>query len=100
MSANADTSVVLRGITHGAEDYLLKPVRIEELRNLWQHVVRRRCLLKEVPTSAAKVSQNDDEEASRLLKAGPLNSKRRKTEDDKEASFPYVPESLFIRVHR
>mmetsp|Transcript_11566 Transcript_11566/g.22082 ORF Transcript_11566/g.22082 Transcript_11566/m.22082 type:complete len:496 (+) Transcript_11566:334-1821(+) len=84
MSANADTSVVLRGITHGAEDYLLKPVRIEELRNLWQHVVRRRCLLKEVPTSAAKVSQNDDEEASRLLKAGPLNSKRRKTEDDKE----------------
>lgn len=42
MSANADTQVVLRGITHGAVDYLLKPVRIEELRNIWQHVVRRR----------------------------------------------------------
>ena len=42
MSGNADTSVVLRGITHGAEDYLLKPVRIEELRNLWQHVIRKR----------------------------------------------------------
>ena len=42
MSANGDTSVVLRGITAGAVDYLLKPVRIEELRNLWQHVVRRR----------------------------------------------------------
>lgn len=42
MSANGETSVVLRGITHGAADYLLKPIRVEELRNLWQHVVRRR----------------------------------------------------------
>jgi len=42
MSANGDTTVVLRGITHGAVDYLLKPVRIEELRNIWQHVVRKR----------------------------------------------------------
>ena len=37
MSANSDSSVVLRGIIHGAVDYLLKPVRIEELRNIWQH---------------------------------------------------------------
>jgi two-component response regulator (ARR-B family) len=32
----------MKGITHGACDYLLKPVRIEELRNVWQHVVRRK----------------------------------------------------------
>ena len=42
MSANSATEVVLRGIIHGAVDYLLKPVRIEEIRNIWQHVVRRR----------------------------------------------------------
>ena len=42
MSANCATDVVLRGIIHGAVDYLLKPVRIEELRNIWQHVVRRK----------------------------------------------------------
>ena len=41
MSANSDSSVVLRGIIHGAVDYLLQPARIEELRNIWQHVVRR-----------------------------------------------------------
>jgi response regulator of citrate/malate metabolism len=29
MSANCATDVVLRGIIHGAVDYLLKPVRIE-----------------------------------------------------------------------
>ncbi|OAY76786.1 Two-component response regulator ORR22, partial [Ananas comosus] len=32
----------MKGITHGACDYLLKPVRIEELKEHMQHVVRRR----------------------------------------------------------
>lgn len=41
MSSNGETSVVFRGVTHGAVDFLIKPVRIEELRNLWQHVVRK-----------------------------------------------------------
>lgn len=31
----------MKGVTHGACDYLLKPVRIEELKNIWQHVVRK-----------------------------------------------------------
>ena len=42
MSSNGETNVVLRGVTHGAVDFLIKPVRVEELRNVWQHVVRRR----------------------------------------------------------
>ena len=42
LSAHSDTKLVMKGITHGACDYLLKPVRIEELKNIWQHVVRRR----------------------------------------------------------
>ncbi|XP_008794327.1 two-component response regulator ORR23-like isoform X2 [Phoenix dactylifera] len=42
LSANGETKTVMKGITHGACDYLLKPVRIEELKNVWQHVVRRR----------------------------------------------------------
>ena len=41
MSSHGGTAAVLRGVTHGAVDYLIKPVRLEELRNLWQHVVRR-----------------------------------------------------------
>lgn len=32
----------MKGINHGACDYLLKPVRIEELKNIWQHVVRKK----------------------------------------------------------
>ena len=42
MSSNGETSNVLRGVTHGAVDFLIKPVRIEELRNLWQHVIRKK----------------------------------------------------------
>ena len=30
MSSNGETGVVLRGVTHGAVDFLIKPVRVEE----------------------------------------------------------------------
>ena len=49
MSSNGETNVVLRGVTHGAVDFLIKPVRVEELRNVWQHVVRRRKDLVRLP---------------------------------------------------
>ncbi|KAB1199655.1 Two-component response regulator ARR12 [Morella rubra] len=42
LSAHSDTELVMKGVTHGACDYLLKPVRIEELKNIWQHVIRRK----------------------------------------------------------
>ncbi|KAG5523214.1 hypothetical protein RHGRI_035135 [Rhododendron griersonianum] len=35
-------NVVMKGITHGGCDYFIKPVRIEALRNIWQHVVWKR----------------------------------------------------------
>ncbi|KAK4789479.1 hypothetical protein SAY86_016783 [Trapa natans] len=44
LSAYSDPELVLKGVTHGAVDYLCKPVRIEELKNIWQHVVRRKKL--------------------------------------------------------
>lgn len=42
LSANGDTKLVMKGISHGACDYLLKPIRLEELKNIWQHVIRRK----------------------------------------------------------
>ncbi|KAI3453184.1 hypothetical protein Pfo_009847 [Paulownia fortunei] len=42
MSADGRTNLVMRGIRHGACDYLIKPIRDEELKNIWQHVVRKR----------------------------------------------------------
>ncbi|XP_004498241.1 two-component response regulator ORR21 [Cicer arietinum] len=41
MSVDDRTSTVMKGIRHGACDYFIKPVREEELRNIWQHVARK-----------------------------------------------------------
>ncbi|GAA0186869.1 winged helix/forkhead transcription factor [Lithospermum erythrorhizon] len=42
MSADDSQSVVMKGVTHGACDYLIKPVRMEALKNIWQHVIRKK----------------------------------------------------------
>jgi len=79
MSANSDSSVVLRGIIHGAVDYLLKPVRIEELRNIWQHVVRR-------DYSSAKSSGSDLEASSPSKRVKTSASNSKSEEIDRTAS--------------
>ncbi|KEH35774.1 putative response regulator and transcription factor RR-A-type family [Medicago truncatula] len=42
LSAHGETELVMKAISHGARDFLLKPVRLEELRNIWQHVIRNK----------------------------------------------------------
>ncbi|XP_039025661.1 two-component response regulator ARR2-like isoform X1 [Hibiscus syriacus] len=42
MSADDGKHVVMKGVTHGACDYLIKPVHIKALKNIWQHVVRKK----------------------------------------------------------
>ncbi|BAT80367.1 hypothetical protein LR48_Vigan635s005100 [Vigna angularis] len=41
MSSHDSVSMVFRCMLKGAADFLIKPVRKNELRNLWQHVWRR-----------------------------------------------------------
>ncbi|GAB2269666.1 hypothetical protein Dimus_004588 [Dionaea muscipula] len=56
LSAYGDPKLVMKGIRHGAVDYLLKPVRIQELKNIWQHVVRKNRL-----TGRGKGDSGDNE---------------------------------------
>ncbi|GKV13183.1 hypothetical protein SLEP1_g24236 [Rubroshorea leprosula] len=44
MSSKDSISTVLKCMLKGAADFLIKPVRRNELRNLWQHVWRRHML--------------------------------------------------------
>lgn len=44
MSSQDSIGVVLKCMLKGAADFLVKPVRKNELRNLWQHVWRRHCV--------------------------------------------------------
>ncbi|XP_042481279.1 two-component response regulator-like PRR95 isoform X2 [Macadamia integrifolia] len=42
MSSNDSISTVFKCMMKGAADFLIKPIRRNELRNLWQHVWRRK----------------------------------------------------------
>ncbi|XP_041014909.1 two-component response regulator-like APRR9 isoform X1 [Juglans microcarpa x Juglans regia] len=54
MSSQDSISTVYKCMLRGASDYLVKPIRRNELRNLWQHVWRRQ-------TSKAGVNNPQDE---------------------------------------
>ncbi|GMQ03771.1 hypothetical protein CsSME_00049434 [Camellia sinensis var. sinensis] len=38
--ANDDKESVMKWVSHGARDYLKKLVRLEEVKNIWQHGVQ------------------------------------------------------------
>ncbi|CAN6207269.1 unnamed protein product [Urochloa humidicola] len=67
LSANDETETVMKGINHGACDYLVKPVRLEQLRGIWTHVVRNS---KADPRNSISGS-NDD--AGQKLQSGDGN---------------------------
>ena len=54
LSGDGDKERVMRGVIQGACEYLTKPVRIEELQNIWQHVLRRRIDSKDKNKIASK----------------------------------------------
>lgn len=92
MSADDSKQVVMKGVTHGACDYLIKPVRIEALRNIWQHVVRKRKdVWKDFEQSEIiedgerKQKPLEDTDFSSSANEGSCrNSKRQKEEDEAE----------------
>ncbi|XP_042501932.1 two-component response regulator ORR21 [Macadamia integrifolia] len=59
MSSDASTSAVMRGIKHGACDYLIKPVRLAELKNIWQHFVRKKWNENKDHEQSASAEEND-----------------------------------------
>lgn len=59
MSADGRTSAVMRGIRHGACDYLIKPIREEELKNIWQHVVRKKWNETKEQENSSSLDEND-----------------------------------------
>ncbi|WVZ04717.1 hypothetical protein V8G54_018063 [Vigna mungo] len=60
MFADDRKSVVTKGVTRGAYDYLINPVRIEALKNIWRHVIRKRKNgLKDVEQSGSVESQTN-----------------------------------------
>ncbi|KAL8171301.1 hypothetical protein V2J09_023105 [Rumex salicifolius] len=88
MSADDSKSVVMKGVVHGACDYLIKPVRMEALKNIWQHVVRKKKQeWKDVEQSGSfddgdRAPKQDDAEYSSSMNDGNWKSTKRKVEDE------------------
>ncbi|XP_057541438.1 two-component response regulator ARR2-like isoform X2 [Amaranthus tricolor] len=88
MSADDSKHVVMKGVTHGACDYLIKPVRIEALKNIWQHVVRKkRTEYKDIEQSGSwdegdRQQKPDDTVTSPANDGSWKNAKRKSGEDD------------------
>ncbi|XP_068661671.1 two-component response regulator ARR2-like [Aristolochia californica] len=92
MSADGGKDVVMKGVTHGACDYLIKPVRMEAIKNIWQHVLRKRQNeLKDLEHSGSvedsdkiKKASDEGDYASSVNEGSWRNSKRRKDVKDEE----------------
>ncbi|KAK1612930.1 hypothetical protein QYE76_036603 [Lolium multiflorum] len=41
LSVDGEKETIIKGIAHGACDYMVKPVNVKKLKNIWQHVVRK-----------------------------------------------------------
>ncbi|CAL5041699.1 unnamed protein product [Urochloa decumbens] len=41
ISANDEKKTMVKGVMHGACDYIVKPARLEQIRNIWLHVIRK-----------------------------------------------------------
>ncbi|KAK7351358.1 hypothetical protein VNO77_10747 [Canavalia gladiata] len=88
LSGNGDTKLVRKGISHGACDYLLKPVRMEELKNIWQHVIRRKKFdSKEKNKTSNRDKPSDGANGPPIAGNSDLNgklTKKRKDQDEDE----------------
>ncbi|KAJ8444952.1 hypothetical protein Cgig2_029146 [Carnegiea gigantea] len=87
MSADDSKNVVMKGVTHGACDYLIKPVRIEALKNIWQHVVRKKKNeWKDFEQSSSwdegDRQQRQDDAVSSPANEGSWKNSKRKGEDE------------------
>nr|VDD50245.1 unnamed protein product [Brassica oleracea] len=87
MSADDSKSVVLKGVTHGAVDYLIKPVRIEALKNIWQHVVRKKRNEWNVSEHSGSVEEtgqreDGDNNSSSANNEGSWRSSRKRKEEE------------------
>ncbi|WCJ30368.1 Two-component response regulator ARR12 [Euphorbia peplus] len=84
LSANSDPKLVMKGITHGACDYLLKPIRIEELKNIWQHVIRRKKVDNKDRNNSENAEKSHPSGSSEAIAEQKLNKKRKDQNDDED----------------
>ncbi|XP_039001243.1 two-component response regulator-like APRR3 isoform X2 [Hibiscus syriacus] len=88
MSSQDSITTVLKCMLKGAADFLIKPVRRNELRNLWQHVWRRHMLANggvplKLTAMENEVETNAESESSQFSDYGSSTQKNKEESDSK-----------------
>jgi two-component response regulator ARR-B family len=87
-SANDDPKMVMKGIEHGACDYLVKPVRLKEVQIIWQHVIRKKKTSKrsnhDAPNSDSGNGKDSAGTGNSDKNEKPSRKRKDKNEDDSE----------------
>ncbi|MFS7912213.1 putative response regulator and transcription factor RR-A-type family [Helianthus anomalus] len=107
MSAQDEVALVVKCLRLGAADYLVKPLRTNELLNLWTHMWRRRRMLglaeKNIMNCEFDPVQSDHSEAntnSTTLFSDDTDDKSHKTSNPEvSASVPQENETSIITPH-
>ncbi|KAI3979111.1 hypothetical protein MKX01_016286 [Papaver californicum] len=91
MSMDDKKEVVMKGVTHGACDYLIKPIRMEAIKNIWQHVIRkRRHELKELEQTVSvedtEPLQKPTEDADNASSAYEESNKNKRKDEEDDAN--------------
>ncbi|XP_044444859.1 two-component response regulator ORR24-like [Triticum aestivum] len=81
LSADCDKKAVMKGINHGACDYLVKPVHTNELKNIWQHVESRRNT-----EAISHISGDDDDDQRAQLRTVAQSNDGANTDENKEST--------------
>ena len=80
ISVDCNKKVVMKGIDHGASDFMVKPVCTHELKNIWQHVQRWRN-----PKAISHISEDDDDDQRAQLGTAAHSNDGANTDENKES---------------
>lgn len=60
----------MRGVLHGACDYLVKPIRMEKLQIIWQHVIRKSMNIKrnQIALDSTMIAKNSNQNSNQSIK--------------------------------
>lgn len=81
MSSDENRDTIMKGIIHGACDFLVKPVRMDAIQLLWQHVIRK----KRTELLEMEQAREHDEEIGNE-EGGTRDMKRKRDREDEGES--------------
>ncbi|WOL08591.1 two-component response regulator ARR10-like isoform X2 [Canna indica] len=100
ISANDETNCVMKCLLLGAVDYLVKPVRLEDLKIVWKHVIKKASVKKNGTSKHGKSSIEENVYNDQYLRTSSISIGQTKKKEDyaQEKSDGELPKQKKRRV--